>query len=597
MNVLILTQCPAGLTSCYLAANALQRAAKALDWTTATEVHSTVEKFEPFSAAQIGEAELVIVAGEDSVDLGRFVGKKLFRDTATACLTSPAQWLKSAEASATVYTAAEAHSRRLAANSQISRDAEKRGSSAEVSCSRSIVAITACPTGVAHTFMAAEALENAAAELGHTIKIETRGSVGASNKLTGDDIAKADIVILAVDIEVDRSQFASKRIHSVSTGSALKQPKAVIEDAFEQASVDARTAGSANTQAGKEKTGIYKHLMTGVSFMLPVVVAGGLSIALSFVFGIDAFKEAGTLPAALMQIGGETAFALMIPVLAGYIAFSIADRPGLAPGLIGGMLASTLGAGFLGGIMAGFIAGYISKLLVQYIRLPKTIESLKPILLVPLLASLGTGLIMIYIVGTPVAAVMTSLTEFLQSMGSTNAVLLGVVLGAMMCVDLGGPVNKAAYTFGVGLLASQIYAPMAAVMAAGMVPPIGLALATFVRRRLFSQTEQETGKAAFVLGLCFISEGAIPFAAKDPLRVLPASIVGGALTGALSMLIGAKLMAPHGGIFVLFIPNAISPPLLYLGAIAAGAVTTAVIYLVLKMKASPADAAASAPAG
>ena len=597
MNVLILTQCPAGLTSCYLAANALQRAAKTLDWTTATEIHSTVEKSEPFSAARIGEAELVIVAGEDSVDLGRFVGKKLFRDTATACLTSPAEWLKNAEASATVYTAAaEAHRSRLAASSQASIDADKSGSPAEVSGSRSIVAITACPTGVAHTFMAAEALENAGAELGHEIKVETRGSVGASNKLTEADIARADIVILAVDIEVDRSQFAGKRIHSVSTGSALKQPKAVIEAAFEQASVDAGTAGSTNTQARKEKTGIYKHLMTGVSFMLPVVVAGGLIIALSFVFGIEAFKEAGTLPAALMQIGGETAFALMIPVLAGYIAFSIADRPGLAPGLIGGMLASTLGAGFLGGILAGFIAGYMAKLLVQYIRLPKTIESLKPILLVPLLASLGTGLIMIYIVGTPVAAVMTSLTEFLQSMGSTNAVLLGVVLGAMMCVDLGGPVNKAAYTFGVGLLASQTYAPMAAVMAAGMVPPIGLALATFVHRRLFSQTEQEAGKAAFVLGLCFISEGAIPFAAKDPLRVLPASIVGGALTGALSMLIGAKLMAPHGGIFVLFIPNAISPPLLYLGAIAAGAVTTAVIYLVLKMKASPADAAASAAA-
>jgi PTS system fructose-specific IIC component len=598
MNVLILTQCPAGVTSCHLAANALQQAAKTLDWTTATEIHSTVKKSEPFSAARIGAAELVIVAGEDSVDLGRFVGKKLFRDTATACLMSPVEWLKNAEASATVYTAAaEAHRSRLAASSQASRDADKSSSPAEVSVSRSIVAITACPTGVAHTFMAAEALENAGAELGHEIKVETRGSVGASNKLTETDIARADIVILAVDIEVDRSQFAGKRIHSVSTGSALKQPKAVIEAAFEQASVDAGTAGSANTQARKEKAGIYKHLMTGVSFMLPVVVAGGLIIALSFVFGIDAFKEAGTLPAALMQIGGETAFALMIPVLAGYIAFSIADRPGLAPGLIGGMLASTLGAGFLGGILAGFIAGYMSKLLVQYIRLPKTIESLKPILLVPLLASLGTGLIMIYIVGTPVAAVMTSLTEFLQSMGSTNAVLLGVVLGAMMCVDLGGPVNKAAYTFGVGLLASQVYAPMAAVMAAGMVPPIGLALATFVRRRLFSQTEQEAGKAAFVLGLCFISEGAIPFAAKDPLRVLPASIVGGALTGALSMLIGAKLMAPHGGIFVLFIPSAISPPFLYLGAIAAGAVTTAVIYLVLKMKASPADAAASAPAG
>ncbi|WP_312147513.1 fructose-specific PTS transporter subunit EIIC, partial [Stutzerimonas kunmingensis] len=331
-----------------------------------------------------------------------------------------------------------------------------------------------------------------------------------------------------------------------------------------------------------EKAGVYKHLLTGVSYMLPMVVAGGLLIALSFVFGIEAFKEEGTLAAALMKIGGETAFQLMVPLLAGYIAYSIADRPGLAPGMIGGLLAGTLGAGFIGGIIAGFVAGYAAKAVSRWIPLPASIESLKPILIIPLLASLVTGLVMIYVVGTPVAKMLAGLTEFLDTMGTSNAILLGLLLGTMMCVDLGGPVNKAAYAFSVGLLASQSYAPMAATMAAGMVPPIGMGIATLIARRKFAQTEREAGKAALVLGCCFISEGAIPFAAKDPLRVIPASIAGGALTGALSMAFGAKLLAPHGGLFVLLIPNAINHALLYLAAILAGSLVTGVIYAVIK---------------
>ncbi len=315
--------------------------------------------------------------------------------------------------------------------------------------------------------------------------------------------------------------------------------------------------------------------------MLPMVVAGGLLIALSFVFGITAFKEQGTLAAALMQIGGEAAFKLMVPLLAGYIAYSIADRPGLAPGMIGGLLASTLGAGFIGGIVAGFLAGYSAAAINRYARLPASVEALKPILIIPLLSSLFTGLVMIYVVGKPVAGMLEALTQFLDSMGTTNAILLGVVLGAMMCVDLGGPINKASYAFSVGLLASQSYAPMATAMAAGMVPPIGMGIATLLARRKFAQSEREAGKA-FVLGLCFISEGAIPFAAKDPLRVIPASVVGGALTGALSMYFGCKLMAPHGGLFVMLIPNAINHALLYLLAIAVGSVVTGVVYAVLK---------------
>lgn len=260
----------------------------------------------------------------------------------------------------------------------------------------------------------------------------------------------------------------------------------------------------------------------------------------------------------------------------------IADRPGLAPGLIGGMLASSTGAGFLGGIVAGFLAGYTAKFIADKLVLPYSMSALKPILIIPLLTSLVTGLVMIFVVGGPVAGIMNSLTAFLNSMGSTNAVLLGVILGAMMCFDLGGPVNKAAHTFGVGLLASSTYTPMAAVMAAGMVPAMGMGLATLLAQRKFNPQEREAGKASFVLGLCFISEGAIPFAARDPMRVIPACMAGGALTGALSMLIGAKLMAPHGGMFVLFIPNAITPVFLYVGAILAGTLVTGFLYAALK---------------
>ncbi|WP_165682095.1 fructose-specific PTS transporter subunit EIIC, partial [Metapseudomonas otitidis] len=444
---------------------------------------------------------------------------------------------------------------------------------------------------VAHTFMAAEALKQAAQRLGYDLLVETQGSVGARDPLPADAIARADVVLLATDIEVDLARFAGKRVYRCGTGVALKQAEATLERALAearelQAEVSSGPAPRAAEKGGEAK-GLYKHLLTGVSFMLPMVVAGGLLIALSFVFGIEAFKEQGTLAAALMQIGGDTAFKLMVPLLAGYIAYSIADRPGLAPGMIGGLLAGTLGAGFIGGIVAGFIAGYCARAINRWLHLPQSLEALKPILIIPLLASLVTGLVMIYVVGTPVAGMLAALTRFLDGMGATNAILLGVLLGGMMCVDLGGPINKAAYAFSVGLLASQSYAPMAATMAAGMVPPIGLGLSCLLARRKFAQSEREAGKAALVLGLCFISEGAIPFAAKDPLRVIPASIAGGALTGALSMYFGCKLMAPHGGLFVLLIPNAINQVLPYLLAIVAGSLLTAVLYALLKPAAAP----------
>jgi len=446
-----------------------------------------------------------------------------------------------------------------------------------------IVAITACPTGVAHTFMAAEALELEAKKRGDWIKVETRGSVGAKNALTAEEIAQADVVIVAADIELDLSRFAGKKLYKTSTGAALKKTAQEMDNALATQEIyKGRTAGGTPPSGKAELPGIYKHLMTGVSHMLPLVVAGGLCIALSFVFGIEAFKQEGTLAAALMQIGGASAFSLMVPVLAGFIAFSIADRPGLAPGLIGGMLASASGAGFLGGIVAGFLGGYSAKFAAEKIKLPQSMEALKPILIIPLIASLITGLIMIYVVGGPVAATMAGLTEFLSGMTSANAILLGVLLGAMQCFDLGGPVNKAAYTFGVGLLASQSYLPMAAIMAAGMVPALGMGVATFLARNKFTEAEHEAGKASFILGLCFISEGAIPFAARDPMRVIPSTMAGGALAGALSMLFGCTLMAPHGGLFVLAIPHAVGNVGMYLVAIAAGTVVTGLMYAMLK---------------
>jgi len=565
MNLLIVTACPNGMVTSVLTSRLLEAAAHRLGWSTAVEVHDPKAIGSPLTPAQIANADLVVVVKTGPLSLQRFVGKRVAQSTPSEALLDPEAFLRSAADTASELQQAD------------------EADAAHTSGKPKLVAITACPTGVAHTFMAAEALQQAAIRKGYDLQVETRGSVGARNVLEAQAIEEADVVLLAADIEVDVTRFAGKRVFRCGTGVALKQPDATLDRALEEGAVLAGgAAASASGEQKGEKTGVYKHLLTGVSYMLPMVVAGGLLIALSFVFGIEAFKEEGTLAAALMKIGGETAFQLMVPLLAGYIAYSIADRPGLAPGMIGGLLAGTLGAGFIGGIIAGFVAGYAAKAVSRWIPLPASIESLKPILIIPLLASLVTGLVMIYVVGTPVAKMLAGLTEFLDTMGTSNAILLGLLLGTMMCVDLGGPVNKAAYAFSVGLLASQSYAPMAATMAAGMVPPIGMGIATLIARRKFAQTEREAGKAALVLGCCFISEGAIPFAAKDPLRVIPASIAGGALTGALSMAFGAKLLAPHGGLFVLLIPNAINHALLYLVAILAGSLVTGVIYAVIK---------------
>ena len=565
MKLAIVTACPNGKISSVLSARLLDAAAQRQGWSTCVEVHDPRHPEKQLSAADIEAADWVLVVNTGPLDLQRFSGKRLYQATPSRALQDVDGFVRSASDLASIYTAS------------VNVEPAAPG----VNTVPRLVAITACPTGVAHTFMAAEAIQQAAKKLGYDLQVETQGSVGARNPLSAQAIADADVVLLAADIEVATERFAGKRIYRCGTGIALKQPEATLKKALAEAEVES-AATTSKAPGKKEKTGVYKHLLTGVSFMLPMVVAGGLLIALSFVFGITAFKEQGTLAAALMQIGGDAAFKLMVPLLAGYIAYSIADRPGLAPGMIGGLLASTLGAGFIGGIIAGFLAGYSAAAINRYARLPASVEALKPILIIPLLASLFTGLVMIYVVGKPVAGMLEGLTHFLDSMGTTNAILLGVLLGAMMCVDLGGPINKASYAFSVGLLASQSYAPMAAAMAAGMVPPIGMGIASVIARSKFAQSEREAGKAAFVLGLCFISEGAIPFAAKDPLRVIPASIVGGALTGALSMFFGCKLMAPHGGLFVLLIPNAINHALLYLLAIIVGSMVTGVLYAVLK---------------
>jgi PTS system fructose-specific IIC component len=449
-----------------------------------------------------------------------------------------------------------------------------------------LLAITSCPTGIAHTYMAAESLQMAAKTMGVEIKVETRGSVGVENEITPQDIKEAHALIIAADTQVDKEIFAELPIINVPVQEAIKNPKGLIESAINtqkttHVSENEKITAPKETEKNKGK-GLYKHLMTGVSYMIPLVSAGGLIIALSFVFGIEAFKEKGTLAAALMDIGGGSAFALMVPLLAGFIAHSIADRPGLVPGLVGGMLASQIGSGFLGGIIAGFCAGYIALWIRTYVKLPKALEGLKPVLIIPFCSTLLIGLLMIYVIGTPVKAIMDLMTQTLKGMTSANAGLLGLILGGMMAFDMGGPINKAAYAFGVALLSSSVFEPMAAIMAAGMTPPLGLALATFLAKNKFTPEEQEAGKAASVMGISFITEGAIPFAAADPLRVIPALVAGSAISGALSMLFNCALRAPHGGIFVLLIPNAVSNLGMYVASIAIGTIITALLVILLK---------------
>jgi PTS system fructose-specific IIC component len=571
-KLVAVTACPAGIAHTLMAAEALRKVAVARGHSIEVETQGAEGVKAPLTERALAEADAVIIAADIQVDTGRFAGKPVHRTTTAVAIR---------ETDAVIAAALEAARASAATASPtpppVTAPPARKGK---------LVAITACPTGIAHTFMAAEALKRAAAEAGYDIKVETQGSVGAKNTLTAEEIAEAEAVIIGADTHVTLERFAGKRLLRTSVGDALKRSKAVIDEALALPvpqggpTLTEQVAAAKASRKGQEG-GPYKHLLTGVSFMLPMVVAGGLLIALSFVFGLEAAQREGTLGAALMR-GGEAAFALMVPVLAGYIAFSIADRPGLTPGLVGGMLAVQLKAGFLGGILAGFLAGYLARWLRDTIRLPRNLEGLKPVLLLPLLSTLGVGLVMMFIIGAPVAWLMAALTDFLQGLSGANAVLLGALLGAMMALDMGGPLNKAAYAFSVGLLASNTLTPMAAVMAAGMTPPLGLSLATLLARSRFTLQEREAGRAAAVLGLAFITEGAIPFAAKDPLRVIPCLVLGSAVAGALSMVFGVGLRTPHGGLFVLAIPGAVSPLLPFMLAVLAGTVVTAVAVTVAK---------------
>lgn len=452
-----------------------------------------------------------------------------------------------------------------------------------------LVAVTACPTGIAHTFMAAEALRRAAAKLGFEIAIETQGSVGAGTVLTDEQIDRADAVIVAADTHVDTARFARKRLYRISTKEALRSGARVIESALAlpgvAPTVKADAVPASPSEVNSSAGAAYKHLMTGVSYMLPLVTAGGLLVALGFLAGgVDAAEHQGSLGWALIQVGGGAAFSLYVPVLAAFIAYSIAERPGLAPGLVGGSLAMTLGAGFLGGIVAGFLAGYVTRYLNGNIKLPGDFAGLKPVLVLPLLSTLVVGLVMTFFVGAPAKLLLDGLTTWLNGMQLSSALFLGLLLGAMMAVDMGGPVNKAAYTFSVALLASKVYGPIAVVMAAGMTPPLGIALATVLAPSRFSEEERNTGRAAAILGLSFITEGAIPYAARDPLRVIPCLVLGSATAGALAMVFGVHLMVPHGGVFALFIPHAVDGLGPYVIAILGGTAVTAATLLLAKRR-------------
>lgn len=455
-----------------------------------------------------------------------------------------------------------------------------------------VLAVTACPTGIAHTYMAADSLKAKAREMNVNLKVETNGSSGVKNQLTGDDIERATAIIVAADKQVEMARFKGKHVIQVPVAQGIRRPQELIEQALRQDAPiyqgDSNSQTDQSAEGGtKERRGFYKHLMSGVSNMLPFVVGGGILIAISFLFGIHASDpndpSYNPIAAAFMTIGSTNAFALMIPVLAGFIAMSIADRPGFVAGMVGGLMASTGGAGFLGGLIAGFLGGYIVLGLKKVFRgLPQSLDGIKPVLLYPLFGVLSTGLIMMYIVIEPMKFINDALTAWLAGLGTGNMLLLGIVLGGMMSIDMGGPINKAALTFGIAMIDAGNYAPHAAIMAGGMVPPLGIALATTLFRSKFTKNERESGKTCYIMGASFITEGAIPFAAADPARVIPACVIGSATAGALSMVFKIALPAPHGGLFLL--PVVIGNPLLYFVAILAGAVVTALIVGFLKPK-------------
>lgn len=591
-KIIAVTSCPTGIAHTFMAAESLQRGAEALGHSIKVETQGSVGSQNTLSGADIEAADLVIIAADTKVDLGRFAGKSVYETSTNAAIKDSQGVVKQA------LTLVKAPAAQAAETEPVW-----------------LVGITSCPTGIAHTFMAAEGLERGAQELGHTIKVETQGSVGAQNTLTDADVRRARVVIIAADTKVDLSRFAGKPVYETSTNAAIKDGQGVVKAALAKAGQGstgpatqaAKSDYIAEVQAAKtarsqSRSGPYKHLLTGVSYMIPFVVAGGILIALAFAIGgyKIAFYDTSNLTvlttgfasnplrsigAALFVAGAKAGFLLYIPILAGFISYSIADRPGIAPGMIGGVLAGLTGTGFLGAIIAGFLAGYVVYWLNRAIRLPRNLAGIMPVLVLPLLGSVIVALIMLYVVATPVSFINQSLLNGLKGLQGANAAVLGLIIGLMMGFDMGGPVNKAAYAFSTGLLLdphNPVFLPMAAAMAAGMTPPLGLALATVLFKNRFTHDEREAGKAAWVLGASFITEGAIPFAAEDPFRVIPSSMVGSAVAGLLTAFFGIGLHVPHGGIWVIFIPGVISNVPLYLLAIVAGTLVTAGMLYILK---------------
>ena len=457
-----------------------------------------------------------------------------------------------------------------------------------------VLAVTGCPTGIAHTYMAAESLERKAKEMGISLKVEKNGASGIKDALTAEEIEHAKCIIVASDRQVEMARFDGKPMIQTKVANGINKAEELLREAmsgtapvYHASQSDKDSAESAIDAKDSFGRQIYKHLMNGVSHMLPFVIGGGILIALAFLF--DTFDPAnaknfgsGTpLSAFLMKIGGAS-FGFMLPVLAGYIAMSIADRPGLVAGFVGGLLASQGGSGFLGALIAGFAAGYLVLLVKKLVSgLPQALEGTKPVLFHPVLGVLFIGIAITFIINPPVSALNEWLMNSLQTMGTTSRVLLGLVFGAMMSVDMGGPVNKAAYVIGTGALATGEYGIMAAVMAGGMVPPLAIALCTTFFPSRFTEAERKSGITNYIMGLSFITEGAIPFAAADPIRVLPSCIIGAGTAGALSMFFECTLRAPHGGIFV--VPT-IGNPLLYLASIAIGSVVACIILAIVKPK-------------
>jgi PTS system fructose-specific IIC component len=451
-----------------------------------------------------------------------------------------------------------------------------------------VLAVTACPTGIAHTFMAAEKLEQTAKDMGISIKVETNGSGGAKNVLTAAEIAAADCIIIAADKNVETARFDGKPLIQTKVADGIHKSRELLERAIKKdAPIYHSVAGAAAvSEPADESIGrqIYKHLMNGVSHMLPFVIGGGILIALAFLFddySIDPSNFGSNTPLAAFFKGvGGTAFGFMLPVLAGFIAMSIGDRPALAVGFVGGMLANSGGSGFLGALIAGFVAGYIVLFLRKmFSSLPTSLEGIKPVLIYPLFGILLMGIIITFVINPPVGAINDWMTTSLNSMDANSKVLAGIILGGMMAVDMGGPINKAAYVFGTASLASGGYDFMAAVMAGGMVPPLAIALCTTFFKNRFTESDRKSGITNYIMGLSFITEGAIPFASADPIRVIPSCVIGSAVAGALSMAFGCALRAPHGGVFVVPV---ISNPFGYLAAIAVGAAVGMIIMGILK---------------